>query len=354
MGTSLTSEQREEVLERLSLANQAFLERYPGDSPNRQPLHTVYGGAQLFKATTANKLGELATRSMDAYAPDAPSFARALGLPGSADLPDEPEALATLAKRFAEAPDLLRVERPGSWLAYAVYERVRDKLAREPVEDFRIDFEDGFGVRPDAEEDATAERAALETARGITEGILPPFIGIRIKPLNEEMKVRSIRTLDLYLSTLVRETAGILPDGFVVTLPKVTIPEQVSSLVAVFEQLEGALDLPPGTLQMEIMIETTQSMFDPAGRSNLPHLLEAARGRCVGAHFGTYDYTASCNITAAYQAMDHPVCDFAKHMMQVTLSGTGIFLSDGATNVMPVGPHSGGELTAEQRHENQA
>jgi len=35
--------------------------------------------------------------------------------------------------------------------------------------------------------------------------------------------------------------------------------------------------------------------------------------------------------------MLHPVCDFAKHVMQVTLAGTGIWLSDGATNVMPVG-----------------
>jgi hypothetical protein len=35
--------------------------------------------------------------------------------------------------------------------------------------------------------------------------------------------------------------------------------------------------------------------------------------------------------------MRHPACDFAKHVMQVALAGTGIWLSDGATNVMPVG-----------------
>jgi len=90
---------------------------------------------------------------------------------------------------------------------------------------------------------------------------------------------------------------------------------------------------------MEMMIETTQSIINSEGRINLPLLLQAARGRCVAAHFGTYDYTANCSITAAHQHMMHTACDFAKHMMQVSFAGTGIWLSDGATNIMPVGPH---------------
>jgi hypothetical protein len=55
--------------------------------------------------------------------------------------------------------------------------------------------------------------------------------------------------------------------------------------------------------------------------------------------------------------MAHPACDFAKHVMQVCLSGTGIHLSDGATNVMPVAPHKppkGGRLTQAQADENRA
>jgi len=83
----------------------------------------------------------------------------------------------------------------------------------------------------------------------------------------------------------------------------------------------------------------------------------AARGRCVAAHFGTYDYTAACSITAAHQHMLHPACDFAKHMMQVVLAGTGIWLSDGATNIMPVPPHrpeKGGALSPRQIEENRA
>jgi len=83
----------------------------------------------------------------------------------------------------------------------------------------------------------------------------------------------------------------------------------------------------------------------------------AGEGRVTGAHFGTYDYTASCNITAAHQSMTHPACDFAKHVMQVSLAATGVALSDGATNIMPVAPHraaAGAALTEGQRRENRA
>jgi citrate lyase beta subunit len=98
----------------------------------------------------------------------------------------------------------------------------------------------------------------------------------------------------------------------------------VSALVDVLEQLGSPV-------KMEMMVETPQSIF------MLPKLVEAARGRCIAAHFGTYDYTASLGITAAYQHMLHPACDFARSMMQTSLAGTGLWLSDGATNIMPVG-----------------
>jgi len=69
-------------------------------------------------------------------------------------------------------------------------------------------------------------------------------------------------------------------------------------------------------------------------------------------HFGTYDYTASTGITAKYQEMDHPVCDFAHHMTKVALAHTGTWLSDGATNTMPIGPHRGDQMTEEELEEN--
>ncbi|MEM9069006.1 MAG: phosphoenolpyruvate kinase [Myxococcota bacterium] len=351
MVTSTLFDDQKAHLDALGSANAAFAARYPGDRPERQPIHTVYGGAQLFTAETTQKLGTLALRSLDRYGADPFSFGVALGI-----LDAVPSDAADRIARFESDPEALRTEAPTHWLACAVYDRTRKKLGREPVEDFRIDFEDGFGNRPDDEEDATAVRAATELAKGMKQGTISPFIGIRIKPLNDELKQRSVRTLDIFLTTLIAE-AGRLPDNFVVTLPKVPIPAQVTTLVRLFEALETKLGLASGSLKLELMIELTQSILDHEGRSNLPLLLEAAEGRCVAAHFGTYDYTASCSITAAYQKVDHPACDFALHMMKVAFANTGVWLSDGATNIMPVGPHrapKGETLASELEGENRA
>jgi citrate lyase beta subunit len=299
-------------------------------------------------------MGERALAALDAYAPNSVTFARAIGLTGAAALPDDLSAIAALEAAVAADPEAARHANRAAWLAWTVFARVRGKLAREAVEDFRIDFEDGYGNRPDAEEDAQAAVAAAETARGLAAGTLPPFLGIRIKPFSEELRARSLRTLDIFLTTLVRETGGVLPPNFVVTLPKVVIPEQVAAFVALLSQLEEALGLPDGAVKLELMVETPQSIIGRDGRTALPAMVAQARGRCVGAHFGTYDYTAGCNITAAEQRMDHPACDFARHVMQVALAGTGVNLSDGATNVMPVGPHRGDQLTPEQVAENRA
>ncbi|MFL5373994.1 MAG: DUF6986 family protein [Myxococcales bacterium] len=305
-------------------ANLDFARRHPGDPPGRQPVHTVYGGAQLFGADAAAKIGGVARRAMDEYVATPEALGEMLGVTGHRSLP-------------------------------AVHARVREKLAREAVEDFRIDFEDGYGIRPDTEEDGHAQAAGEECAKGLAEGTLSPFIGIRIKTFSAELGGRALRTLDLFLSAATKRTAK-LPPAFVVTLPKVVSPAQVSVLVDAFDALEEKLRIPRGALRMESMIETTQSILDETGASTLPKLVAAAKGRCFAAHFGTYDYTASCNIISTYQSMRHPACDFAKHMMKVAYAGTGIFLSDGATTTMPIAPHKapkGGQLSPEQARDNQ-
>jgi citrate lyase beta subunit len=357
MKSSLTEASIERTIGKLSATNREFADNYPGESGRRQPVHTVYGGAHLFRADSARRLGQVAERVFSENAPDFVVFARAIGLPLSRDLPDVLEYATGLRHRLENEPAAVREENKAAWLAHTIYSRVQEKLKREPVEDFRVDFEDGYGNRPDAEEDGHAESAAQEVAKGMKAGTLPPFIGIRIKPFNEELRARSMRTLDIFVSTLLAESGGKLPDNFVVTLPKITTPEQVAALADIFDLLEKQTGLAAGSMKMEMMIETTQSIIDSAGRINLPLLLQAARGRCVAAHFGTYDYTASCSITAAHQHMMHPACDFAKHMMQVSFAGTGIWLSDGATNIMPVGPHraaEGSALTPDQIDENRA
>lgn len=357
MNLTLSDKTISQVTESLRVANLAAMEDYPGETGRRQPVHTVYGGAHLFKSDSAARLGKVAARALADHAPDFVIFARALGLPRSDELPDVLDYATGLKQRLANDPDTVREVNPTVWLAHMIYTRVQEKLSREPVEDFRIDFEDGYGNRPDAEEDGHAESAAIEVAKGMAAGTLPPFIGIRIKPLNEELRARSLRTLDIFVSTVLDRTGGKLPENFVVTLPKITSADQVVALADVFDLLEKQSGLDAGALKMEMMIETTQSIINREGRINLPLLLQAAHGRCTAAHFGTYDYTASCRITAAHQHMMHPACDFAKHMMQVSFAGTGIWLSDGATNIMPVAPHrekEGRPLTQDQIDENRA
>ncbi len=357
MNTSLSPDSMKPIEERLQKANIRFAQLYPGESGLRQPVHTVYGGAHLFKSDTAPRMGAMARQALNDYAPDFTMLARALDLPGADTFPTTSDEVLRQSERLQTDPESVKRESYAMWFAWTIHRRVVEKLTREPVEDFRIDFEDGYGNRPDQEEDGHAHSAAGEVVQGMTSGTLPPYIGIRIKPLTEELRTRSLRTLDIFVSSVVRQTAGRLPANFVVMLPKVVRPEQVAALADVFDLLEAALALAPGTLKMEIMVETTQSIINDDGRSNLPLLLEAARGRCIAALFGTYDYTASCSITAAHQHMLHPACDFARHMMQVAFGGTGIWLSDGATNIMPIAPNrpaKGGSLSSEEVAENRA
>jgi citrate lyase beta subunit len=313
--TTFTPEETSPLLRSLALAA-----RPPAPPATRQPVHTVYGGAHLFESDTAHKIGRLSRRALDENAPDPETFGRAMGVPDA--------------------------------LAAEVYRRVRDKLALEPVEDYRIDFEDGFGYRPDDEEDHHAVRTAEALARGLEAQTLPPFVGLRVKSLGGEMRARAVRTLDLFVTTLAERTGGRIPPGFRVTLPKVESVAEVAGLEELCDVLEARLGLRSGALSIELMVETPHALFDPEGRAALPRLVSAAGRRCVAAHFGPYDYTAALDVTAASQRLAHPACDFARQVMQATLAGTRVALSDGPTNTMPIGPHRGAELTPGQRDEN--
>ena len=269
----------------------------------RQPVHVVYGGAHLFKSDTTRKLGTLAERALAEYAPDAATLTEALGIRND--------------------------------LAETVYSRVVEKLRREPVEDYRIDFEDGFGIRSDAEEDAAADAAAGQFRKGLEDGTLPAFIGLRIKSFAPESKPRAQRTLNRFL-----KATGKLPEEFVVTLPKINELNQVS------EFMDALAPYPD--VGVELMVETSLSL------TKLTELVKLTAGRCVGAHFGPYDYTASLGITAHSQHLLHPACHFARSTMLMTLAGTGIALSDGPTNILPIPPHRGAGLTDSQNTENRA
>ncbi|MEU4246645.1 aldolase [Amycolatopsis sp. NPDC026612] len=273
---------------RLAAADARVAASYPGERPGRQPVHTVYVPASRYKTRLVADWGKQAMRV------------------------------------FIEHADLLGLDADG-------YERVRAKLLTEPIEDLRIDFEDGYGRVPDDVED-TAALAAGQTL-ATTGGT--PFCGIRFKSFEAATRRRGIRTLDLFLTGLLDN--GPLPPGFVVTLPKVTAVDQVSAAAEVLERLESAYDLPGKTLRFEVQIETSQSIVDADGTLSVARIVHAADGRCSGLHYGTYDYSAGIGIAAAYQSMEHPAADLAKGLMQVAAAGTGVRLSDGSTNRLPVG-----------------
>ena len=275
-----------ELDERLAGADAALAQGYPGERPGRQPVHTVYVPADRYAADLVPAYGAAALEVIDAHAD---AFAALVG--------DD---------------DLVA--------------RVRAKLAAEPVEDLRVDFEDGYVGKSDADEDADVVRAAAALAESQQAGAAAPFGGIRIKCFEAPTRGRAIRTLTAYVATL-REHGGSL-EGWVVTLPKVTSVDQVEAMVHVCEVLD---------LRFEVQVETPQSILGPDGTALVARMVHAGGERLTGLHYGTYDYSAFTGIAAGYQSLEHPVADHAKLVMQAAAAGTGVRLSDGSTNVLPVG-----------------
>ncbi|MFI6288271.1 DUF6986 family protein [Streptomyces sp. NPDC051018] len=311
VATSLTGAVTGAVGAGLAPVDAELARRYPGDPGTRRPVHTVYVPGDVYGADTVRSWGDRALAALDEHAPDAASFAAALGLPED--------------------------------LAEPVHTRVRAKLEREPVEDLRIDFEDGYGGRTDADEDSHAARAArlVNEARGEAAGrpdagTAAPYTGIRMKCLEADVRDRGIRTLDIFLTGLMQ--GGGLPGGLVLTLPKVTYAEQVTAMVRLLEEFEKAHGLDAGRIVFEIQIETSQAILAADGTATVARMIQAAKGRATGLHYGTFDYSAALGVSAAYQSSDHPVADHAKAVMQVAAAGTGVRVCDGSTNVLPVGP----------------
>jgi citrate lyase beta subunit len=216
-------------------------------------------------------------------------------------------------------------------LATPVHDRLRKKLASEPIEDLRIDFEDGYGFRPWDEEDRHAEAAAAAVLTMHEEGCLPRRWGLRIKSFADGDPRRSIRTLDGFLTRVIKG-AGELPRGFTVTFPKVLMEDYLRQFVRCLEALEGPLRLVPGTLRFEMQVEAPQTvLFLQRSAGLVPSL----GGRLAAAHFGVFDYTAAIGLPPQEQRLDHPACDHARHVMQTALAGTGVELSDGSLAAAP-------------------
>ncbi|BBY47232.1 hypothetical protein MARA_07000 [Mycolicibacterium arabiense] len=293
-----------DVDSRLADADARLVAGYPGDDGRRQPVHTVYVPGNRYSATTPADWGSAAL----AAAHDAGGLDAVATLVGASSGTDcEPETLAAL---------------------------VEDKLTTEPIEDLRIDFEDGYSPS-DGTEDADVARAVAALRTALDSGTSTPFVGTRFKCLEAGTRARGLRTLDLFVSGLV--DSGGLPDGLTLTLPKVTSVDQVEAMVAVASALERANGLPAGRIRFEVQVETPQAILGADGRAPVAQFIHAGNGRVSALHYGTYDYSASLGIAAAYQSMEHPAADHAKNVMQLAVAGTGVHMSDGSTNILPVG-----------------
>lgn len=318
----------------------------------REPVHVIYGGADRFTAETPAKLGKIALASLRSWAPNFVEFAKAFGLPQAGEIANNGKSANKLKTLIEQDEEEAKAELFPAWLAYSVYSRTIAKLKTEPIEDLRIDFEDGYGFRSDEEEGADAVRSAGELAKAFKTRKITRHCGIRVKPFAKETLGRAIRTLDLFMDIFLTESNGKLPSNFVVTLPKVTDRKQVKQLCERLRSIEKKAKLANGSIKIEILIESPLAIIDRKGKFAMKGLIKAAKGRCTSAHFGAYDYTSLVGISADRQDIRHNACIFARQMMQIALSPLNIRLSDSVTTLLPVPIHKADELTEEQKAEN--
>jgi len=289
----------------LAVSDAKLATHYSGDDGWRQPVHTAYVPAHQFGSDTVRLWGSQALAALEEFAPEPPEFAEVFGL--------------------------------GPELGGEVQSLVQAKLSSEPIEDLRIDFEDGYGTRSDSTEDAHARAAARSLRAVLGDDGAPPFVGIRCKSLEPNTRQRAIGTIAAFIDTLW-EASGP-PFSFVITLPKVTSAAQVAAMNVLCQRFELAYPRQPlrKWLGFEIQVETPQLILGADGTATIAQCVHAGEGRLRGLHYGTYDYTAAVGVSAAYQSLDHPAADYAKAVMQVAAAGTGVRLSDGSSNVLPVG-----------------
>ncbi|MEM7154268.1 MAG: phosphoenolpyruvate kinase [Myxococcota bacterium] len=332
------------------------LEARAGSNPaivELPPMHTVLCPADRFGPDTFTQFGITAWESMVGHGPDPHSFAMALGVYQPGQLPRS-SVQAMQARRFREDPQALRHEDFDAWLVHAVHARVQQRLESRPVEDLRIDFEGGYGTRDDAEEDRHAKGAAESIADATERGVVSPRLGLRIKPLSRRAVGRAVRTLEVFIDTL----SGCLqrqPTELVLTLPQVSLPEQVSTAAHLLSVLEQRHRWAPGLVRMELLVETTPALFDEAGRCALPRLVGAAEGRCVAVHLGSEDLARACGLAPELADGEHPLSDLARGLLRLALGRTEVTLSDSITGPLPEGPHPlSGPLSAAQRSDNLA
>ncbi|MGJ7540838.1 DUF6986 family protein [Brevibacterium luteolum] len=230
-----------------------------------------------------------------------------------------------------------------------LFRRVSARLREKPIDDLRVDFEDGYGQRSDETEDDDVRRAATATAEMAAQAAHRcPSFGIRPKSVDSPQPERGARTLLLWVETLL--DCGYPADTILFTAPKITSPTHVDIWRDLSAHIEDSFELNEGTVRFELQIETPQSVLAADGCNAMIELVKRSGGRCVALHYGTYDYSASLGIFPEFQSSDHPVGLFAKESMRLAAALYGIWVSDGSSNLIPTSADPDANARAISRH----
>lgn len=304
---SIYSEKSRLLIESL---NEKFGE-YHLSKTSVHPVHTVYGGAQLFHRNTLKKIGEKGIALIKNYFSE-PPYCTVLS--GESDVPLNSE------------------------IRQQVIDQTINKLTVNPVEDYRIDFEDGYGLRDSAKEDEDAERCAIELSELFQKSDNSSAFqtGIRIKSFSLPTLQRSIRTFDIFLSTFFQNCDIQNVPFLSVCLPKVTDLKEVELLLSLLTDYAKSHNLNTGFLRAEIMLETPEFYLKSNGFAALREMVDSFSGSFNALHLGLYDFTSSLGVQSADQKYNHPYLDFLRFQTIMQFSKSTIRLVDGATMEMPV------------------
>ena len=299
------------AVRQLAVANRRIAAVYPGDSGDRQPVHTVYGGAHLFKATPRRSSARVALRALARVRARRARRSRAR----SASTPRVADGVYARVQRQARRASRSRTSASTSRTATATGPTPKRTATRSPR---RSEVARGPGRRARCRRSSAS---ASSRSRGAA----------RAQPAH----ARSLR--DHAGRGDGRQAAAELRRH----AAEVTAPEQVDALAA---RMRGAgARAAVCRRHAQARADGRDAAVDPR-RPTARRRCRAGRGRRAAAssaaHFGTYDYTAALQHHggATSTCAIRPATS-RKHMMQVALAGTGVWLSDGATNVMPVAPH---------------
>ena len=271
-----------EIEDLVDSAERYLRANYPGDRPDPQPVHTVYTSAAFASPDVVNDWAAAALRILDANR------------------------------------DVLSELTDGS-----VVDRARARLMDAPIMDLRFDFEDGY--RGDDEDGDIRRTGAALAVLGIKGGI-------RIPGLTSMDWRRSVHILETLF-----DQWGSVPAQFVFTVPKFRALQQVTAAVKLCSLLEQVHGLQANTVRFELQIESPQAVIAADGSATVARAVHESEGRCESLHYGTYDYSAACGISAADQSLDHPVADHAKAVMLAAAAQTGTWVADGSTQIVPRG-----------------